>query len=226
MVTAAESKTLNQLIKSFDEASTHSKELEKVITNFTDMTDDFRDVLYLVDEKISASEIANLSQKAIEQLKEIKAYNEFEILKNLESVVSKEITEHIKVMEKNLVDAQKNSNAKIDNQMKKLTSSLNKSIKEAGNSNEAAQKQNELLEILQRVEKQTKNIHLGGHYPAPPQNNDEFIRLRKLVSTLGGKIKKIEEEYEERISLLENEIELLKSQNEKPIDINDDDLPF
>lgn len=224
MATAAETKTLNQLIKSFEDASSHSKELEKVITNFTDMTKEFRDVLFLLDENISISEVSKLSDEAIQRLSEIKAYNEFEILNKLESVVSKQLNDQLRAMQKQLATQQKENSSKIDQQFKKMTNLVTTTTE--GNKTGTNDEHNvELLSFLQRIENQTKNIQFGGPYSGPQTNQEEFTKLRKLVSTLGSKIKKIEEEYEERIAILENEIEILKASSTSS-EIDDEDLPF
>lgn len=60
-----------------------------------------------------------------------------------------------------------------------------------------------------------------------------MVKLKKIMSSLKMKVKRLEEQYGERITLLEFEVQELRekvgSDNNgelKIIDISDDDLPF
>ncbi|WP_078544716.1 hypothetical protein [Litchfieldia alkalitelluris] len=231
MATAGETKALNQLIKSFEEASVSSKELERVIKNFAEMTNEFREVLYIVDEKISAKEVAELSQEAIEKLDKVKSYNELEMLEMLEKVVSKQVKDQVKGLQKQLVDHQKDSQTKLDQQLKKLTTSIKSSLSNQQPTQADNEKQQELLAALKRIESQTKNMAHPGQWTAPQANNEEVAKLRRYVSTLNQKLKKIEADYEYRIEALENEVEILRANQQNTegnsiVDIDDEDLPF
>jgi hypothetical protein len=233
-----ENKSLEQLINKFTEASTQTKELDKVISNFSKITDEFRETLEIVDSQIKATEMSQLSKEAVDRLKEIKSFNDMQILDNFDSVAKKHFADYFKKIYKLMNDNTQDSMAKIEKQLEKLVSTYSEVLTDdkakeerEKEQEEKDRKQNELLTLLKRIDNQTRSF---GHYAAP-QNSEEIIQLRRLVSNLGRKLKRIEEDYENRISELENEIEVLKSnpdnksnpyENSQFVDISDEDLPF
>jgi hypothetical protein len=220
-------KTLIQLIEQFTEASNQTKELNKVISNFTTITDEFRETLLYIEEQIPAKDMANLSQQAIDRLKEVKSYNEMQVLELIETAVNKQVSSHVKEIQKKIVDSSKENLNKIDNKFKRLNTSIKAELSDA-KQNDQEKDSSEILSLLKKVEQQTR--YSGQNPLVNTQNNEEIHQLRRIVSSLTGKIKKLEETYEERIVFLENEIEILKANhpngNVQLVEITDEDLPF
>lgn len=230
MATTKENKTLDQLITKFTEASDQAKGLDKVISNFSTVIEEFHVTMLEMEEKVKVKDLSNLSKEAMDRLNEIKSFDELQLLDKLETVIKKQVNGQLKTIQKQITDNKKDSLAKIDNQFQKMTIILNSAITENENQ-EGSNKQDEILALLQRIESQTRFTGNNGWAPVS-QNNEDLMKLRRLVSSLNIKYKKLEEDYEERISLLENEIELLKSKNPfiagtlSSNDIDDEDLPF
>ncbi len=233
MAASTDNKALDQLIKKFTEVSNETKELDKVIANFSTVIEEFHVTMLEMEDKVKVNEITSLSKEAVERLKEIKSYNELQLLDKLDTVVKKQVSAQLKPIQKQIADHSKDSAATINKHFQKITSTL-----EAVNTEEKDQvvtiDQSEILSLLQKIDYQTR-FSGSSQVAATQQNNEEVIKLRKSVSILNQKLKKIESDYEERISLLENEIELLKANhnsntNNQPsttwIEIDDEDLPF
>lgn len=140
----------------------------------------------------------------------------------------------MKFIQKQMNDHKKDSLTKIENQLKHLSTTLEENRSEGKNKEEKVSEQ-KILSLLQRIENQTR--HTGSGSWMGQQNNEEINQLRKLVSNLNRKLKRMEEDYENRISELEMEVELLRASQEnesEPFDpfestaikIDDEDLPF
>ncbi|WP_121661870.1 hypothetical protein [Metabacillus litoralis] len=229
MAAASTDKTMNQLIEKFTEASKQTKEMDKVISNFTTVIEEFRETLLYIDEKVPAKDMTNLSNEAVERLKEIKSYNEFQILEVIQSVVSKQLSDHLEPIQKQIADSSKDNLTKIDGKLKRMLNTVTSEVSNSkGEQDQEDKNQDQMLALLQKIENQTR--FAGQPQMAAPQNSEELLRLRKLVSNLTGKMKKMEEDYEERISILENELEIIRThllENKgKPVEITDADLPW
>ncbi|MFC4801726.1 hypothetical protein ACFPA1_20545 [Neobacillus sp. GCM10023253] len=236
MAAGTDNKALEQLIKKFTEASDQTKELDKVISNFSSVLEAFYDAIDGLDEKVNVMELSSLSEEVLERLEEIKSLNELQVVENLEKIVKRQANDQMKMIQKLMNDSKKESITKIDDQFQKLLTGINNANSE-GENQEGRKKQDEMLAILQRIESQTR-FNGNGQWAGAQQSNEELIKLRRHVSHLNSKVKKLENDYEERIYHLENEIELLKESmqqnsnvpstpyNQNIIDISDDDLPF
>ncbi|RAK14021.1 hypothetical protein B0I26_1394 [Anoxybacillus vitaminiphilus] len=238
---ATDNKSLDLLLKKFNEILKNTENLNAVISNFSSVTEYFNEILIDIDEKFSITEINNLSNEAISKLNEIKSFNEYQLIERLQDIISESISEHLKVFKEeieNVIGKNQNSNQKIENQLKKINTLLNSinillnstNISEKGNLSD--KKHGDMMVILQRIENDMKSLV----QPFIPNHNEEIVKLRKMVLSLNTKLKRLEEDYEERILILENEVVQLKSEKEQilaqldvtahPIDISDDDLPF
>ncbi|HHK5614735.1 TPA: hypothetical protein ACQUNC_003619 [Bacillus paranthracis] len=218
-------KSLDLLLEKFHDVSENTKELDVVVSNFTDVIDHFSETLVDLDTKFSIQEIGELSSDAIKKLKDIRTYSQLQMLELLQEGIKKEVTDHIKEIRAGVQTAATKQNArdrKIEGILQQIQSKL-ETVEE--NKNETP-KQEEMMLLLQRIEQQTRVP-----FAAPAANNEEIEKLKKIVSRLSSKVRSMEEHYEDRILMLENEIEVLQMKLNKEqvgvgIDISDDELPF
>lgn len=218
-------KSLDLLLEKFHDVSENTKELDVVVSNFTDVIDHFSETLVDLDTKFSIQEIGELSSDAIKKLKDIRTYSQLQMLELLQEGIKKEVTDHIKEIRAGVQTAATKQNArdrKIEGILQQIQSKL-ETVEE--NKNETP-KQEEMMLLLQRIEQQTRVP-----FAVPAANNEEIEKLKKIVSRLSSKVRSMEEHYEDRILILENEIEVLQMKLNKEhvgvgIDISDDELPF
>ncbi|MCM3364888.1 hypothetical protein [Niallia sp. MER TA 168] len=224
------SESTDVMIKKFKEVIQDAQNLNTVMSNFSTVVEVFNDTLVDLDKNFSIKEINELSNEAIQKLQEINSMNEYELLEKLESIVdksSKEYMEPINHSLETIIQQTKNNDSHyktVTKTLKLLTQSINKqedSVKEEINNDQFEQ----IMGKLQQMENKMKSIGQPNYFG----QNEEIFKLRKQIINLNNKIKRIEENYEDRLQELENEIFLLKNQkgtNDETYDISDEDLPF
>ncbi|PFN25108.1 hypothetical protein [Bacillus cereus] len=218
-------KSLDLLLERFHDVSENTKELDVVVSNFTDVIDHFSETLIDLDTKFSIQEIGELSSEAIKKLKDIRTYSQLQILGLLQEAIKKEVTDHIKEIQVGVQTAATKQNAR-DRKIEGVLQQIQSKLKTAEENKNETPKQEEMMLLLQRIEQQTRMP-----YAAPAVNNEEIEKLKKLVSRLSSKVRSMEEQYEDKLLMLENEIEVLQMRLNQEhvgvaIDITDEDLPF
>lgn len=210
MAAKSENKSIELLLNQFHELSNNTKELDTTVSNFSQIASDFKTTLEILDQTNSFKELGLLSKDALSRMKELKSLNEYQVLDKLEEMIQKGLS---------------NQNQKLETHLKKIFAQT----QEISRTNK--QPDNEMMAIIQQINSKLDRTQMAA---APTVMNEEMAKLKRYVSSMSAKIKRMEENYEERISMLEMEIELLReTQSEKvskgrsvPIDISDDDLPF
>lgn len=210
MAAKSENKSIELLLNQFHELANNTKELDTTVSNFSQIASDFKTTLEILDQTHSFKELGLLSKEALSRMKELKSLNEYQVLNKLEEMIQKGLS---------------NQNQKLETQLKKIFAQT----QEVSRTNK--QPDNEMMAIIQQINSKLDRTQMA---IAPTVMNEEMAKLKRYVSSMSAKIKRMEENYEERISMLEMEIELLREmQSGKvskgtsvPIDISDDDLPF
>lgn len=214
-------KSLDLLLQKFHDVSENTKELDTVVSNFTDVLDHFSETLVDLDTRFPVQEMGDLSSEAINKLKDIQAYNQLQMLELLQEAVRKEVSEHTKEIQES-VQATMVKQIAQDRKIEVVLQQMQSTLETAEENKGEGPKQEEMMLLLQRIEQQTRMS-----YSAPPANNDEIEKLKKIVSRLSLKVRNMEEHYESKILMLENEIEVLQSQlDPKHVEIDDEDLVF
>ncbi|MDM5461150.1 hypothetical protein [Bacillus cereus] len=220
-------KSLDLLLEKFHDVSENTKELDVVVSNFTDVIDHFSETLVDLDTKFSIQEIGELSSDAIKKLKDIRTYSQLQMLELLQEGIKKEVTDHIKEIRTGIQTAATKQNAR-DRKIEGVLQQIQSKLETAEENKNETPKQEEMMLLLQRIEQQTRMPYACA---APAVNNEEIEKLKKIVSRLSSKVRSMEEHYEGKILMLENEIEVLQMNlNQEQVaaakDISDDDLPF
>ncbi|MGG0725938.1 hypothetical protein [Bacillus mycoides] len=158
-------------------------------------------------------------------MKDIRTYSQLQILELLQEAIKKEVTDHIKEIQVGVQTAATKQNAR-DRKIEGVLQQIQSKLKTAEENKNETPKQEEMMLLLQRIEQQTRMP-----YAAPAVNNEEIEKLKKLVSRLSSKVRSMEEQYEDKLLMLENEIEVLQMRLNQghvgvAIDITDEDLPF
>lgn len=202
MATKAENKSMEVLLNRFHELSQNTKELDSTVSNFSQLANDFKVTLEELDHTHSFNEIEKLSKEAVTRLKELKSLNELQVLDKLKDIIQKEVA---------------GQNQKLEGQLKKIITQTQSTTKTSNTTD------NETKLLLQQI-----NSKLDRGPSVSSSSNEELLKLKRMVTSMSSKIKKMEDEYEQRITLLEIEIELLrgKQSDDTTIDISDEDLPF
>lgn len=199
MADNTQNKSLEQLIDAFTSATNQTKELDAAISEFSGVTNSFNETLSKLDKKLPVKEMSNLSEEALKKLREIQAYNEYQIYDKLETVINKSVSIQLKELENRLKD----SNHAHLNELKKSLENIEVTAVSSGGNND--EKYEELIQLLQGQQVQYDQ-------PAAPQvQNDEIQRLERRMNKMLIDFKNMEIEYENRISKLEEEIVELRN---------------
>lgn len=183
-----QNKSLEQLISAFTNATNQTKELDTAISTFSDVINSFNETLSKMDVKFQLKELADLSDDALNKLKEVKAYNEHQIFEKLESIINKSVSEQFRSIEYNLSEINRGYFAEIKNALE---------VTGAG-----------------------KGIQGGTSI-----QNDDIQRLERRIEKLTQDFKNKEIEYNNRIMMLEVEVNELRMQGNNLL-IDEEDLPF
>lgn len=188
MAAKTDNKSLELLLNRFHELTANTKELDTTVSNFSAVAENFRITLELLEQSHSFKELEKLSKEAVAKLKEVKSLNELQMIEKLKEVMNKELT---------------SANQKLEAQMKKMI------VKPQEPDKSRLMQESELMNVLQQMNKKLDNVQ-----SAPASSSDEMVKLKRHVAALSAKMKKMEEDYEERILVLEYEVEELRERLE------------
>ncbi|RHB48104.1 hypothetical protein [Exiguobacterium sp. AM39-5BH] len=213
MSITTDNKAMDLLLERFLETSEQSKVLENTINNFAEVMKNFQETVASIDETIDVRNLSELSKDAQARLQEVKNFNSAEVVLRLEDTIEQHLSNHIKQIQKTLQTNKKTDMTNFENRIEKMLSESNQA-----NAEEFRVRQDNHYENLLQL---LNNLNTSSYSSPSTSNFDEVIKLRQLVSSLNTKVKRLEEDINERmdvfeqayqikIDLLENEIRLLQ----------------
>lgn len=219
MADNTQNKSLEQLIQAFTVATNQTKELDTAISEFSGVTKSFNETLTKMDKHFPIKEMANLSNDALNKLKEVKAYNEYQIFDKLESIINKSLSAQFRELENKLKD----SNREQLNELKKSLGNIEVTSVGSTGSDE---KYDEIINLLQGMSGSRGEINIPQQIVEPNIQTEEYQRLARRIDKLVLDFRNMEVDYENRIAVLEEEIRVLRGNKGQHIDLSEPGLPF
>ena len=213
MSVTPDNKAMDLLLERFLETSEQAKVLENTIVNFAQVMKSFQETVISIDKTIDIKTLSELSKDAQDKFQEIKNFNSAEVALRLENTIDQQLSNHMKQIQKSVQASKKADMTTFENRIVKILSDCNQA-----NSEKPRVQQDEHYENLIQL---FNNLNTLSYSNPSISNSEEVIKLRQLISSLHTKVRRLEEDVNERmdvleqsyqvkIDLLENEIRLLQ----------------
>lgn len=213
MSVTPDNKAMDLLLERFLETSEQAKVLENTIVNFAQVMKSFQETVISIDKTIDIKTLSELSKDAQDKFQEIKNFNSAEVALRLENTIDQQLSNHMKQIQKSVQASKKADMTTFENRIVKILSDCNQA-----NSEKLRVQQDEHYENLIQL---FNNLNTLSYSNPSISNSEEVIKLRQLISSLHTKVRRLEEDVNERmdvleqsyqvkIDLLENEIRLLQ----------------
>lgn len=213
MSVTPDNKAMDLLLERFLETSEQAKVLENTIVNFAQVMKSFQETVISIDKTIDMKALSELSKDAQDKFQEIKNFNSAEVALRLENTIDQQLSNHMKQIQKSVQASKKADMTTFENRIVKILSDCNQA-----NYEKLRVQQDEHYENLIQL---FNNLNTLSYSNPSISNSEEVIKLRQLISSLHTKVRRLEEDVNERmdvleqsyqvkIDLLENEIRLLQ----------------
>lgn len=213
MSVTPDNKAMDLLLERFLETSEQAKVLENTIVNFAQVMKSFQETVISIDKTIDMKALSELSKDAQDKFQEIKNFNSAEVALRLENTIDQQLSNHMKQIQKSVQASKKADMTTFENRIVKILSDCNQA-----NSEKLRVQQDEHYENLIQL---FNNLNTLSYSNPSISNSEEVIKLRQLISSLHTKVRRLEEDvnqrmdvleqsYQVKIDLLENEIRLLQ----------------